>query len=563
MSTEGHVGVPLEGFFFLSPDPLCLLSADGRIEHANAPFAEMLGVSPELLESRRIEELVHERDRGPLIRRLKTLIRSSGRSSIRGRLRCADGSHRWIDWQLWSTEQYGGKIFAITRDITEQKRWEAMLRRQALGVYEIADPTLLGADEFGITETFEGRRAEVALHQSEWLLRLFIEHTPAAVAMFDANLQFLLVSRRWLGDYGLTGQDIVGRSYYDVFPETTERMRVIHRRCLQGKVARRAEDPFRRGDGRTEWLRWEIHPWRHLNGELGGILIFTEHITERKTARERLKHYTEQVAAKNRQLAEALERAEVANQAKNQFVANMSHELRTPLNAIIGYAEMLDEDARERGLAEYCVDLEAILRSSGHLLGLIDDVLDLAKVEAGRMSLEPEDFELAGFLSEIAESLKPVAERGNNILELRGLDGSGTMYADRAKVRKCVASLIDNACKFTRDGSIEIAIEEDFQHGKGEFVRICVRDTGIGVGSELIDILFEPFTQADSSSTRRHDGTGLGLALTQRLTELMGGEVLVDSEPGVGSNFTLVLPRYAKRKGFARSGRRSFGDNER
>ncbi len=552
MSTEGQVAMPLEGFFTLSPDPLCLLSLSGTVERVNGRFAEMLGHPEAQLVGRPLTELVHERDRSPLTRRLSTLARSSGQATIRGRLRCADGSHRWIDWLLRSTEDFGGKIFALARDITEQKRWEAMLRRQALGVYEIADPTLLGAEDLSVTETFDGRRAEVALHQSEWLLRLFIEHTPAAVAMLDEGLRFLLVSRRWLGDYGLTGQDIIGRSYYDVFPETSERMRLIHRRCLQGKVARRAEDPFRRSDGRTEWLRWEIHPWRHLNGDLGGIILFTEHITERKTARERLKHYTEQVAAKNRQLAEALDRAEVANQAKNQFVANMSHELRTPLNAIIGYAEMLDEDARDRGLAGYCDDLHAILKSSRHLLGLIDDVLDLSRVESGRMTLEPENFEVAELMNEIVDTMRAAATRGNNLMDLRGLDGAGAMYADRAKIRQCVVSLVDNACKFTRDGAIELTVAEDFRKGRGEFVRISVRDTGIGVGADMLEALFEPFTQVDSSPTRRHDGTGLGLALTRRLTELMGGEVEVESEPGVGSVFSLVLPRYAERKGIYR-----------
>ncbi len=554
MSNEGQVAAPLEGFFSLSPDPLCLLSPAGLIERVNTRFAEMLGLPQAQLYGRLLTELVHERDRAPLERRLSTLARAAGQTTIRGRVRCADGSNRWIDWLLRSTEKFGGKIYAVARDITEQKRWEAMLRRQALGVYEIADPTLLGAEDFSVTETFEGRRAEVALHQSEWLLRLFIEHTPAAVAMLDESLRFLLVSRRWLGDYGLTGQDIVGRSYYEVFPETSERMRMIHRRCLQGKVARRAEDPFRRGDGRTQWLRWEIHPWRHLNGDLGGIILFTEHITERKTARERLKHYTEQVAAKNRQLAEALDRAEVANQAKNQFVANMSHELRTPLNAIIGYAEMIEEDARERGLNNYCEDLDRILQSSRHLLGLIDDVLDLSRVEAGRMTLEPENFEVAAFMTEIVDTMRAAATRGNNVVELRGLDGAGTMYADRAKVRQCVVALVDNACKFTRDGSIEVSVSEDYQQGTGEYVRLSVRDTGIGVGEDMLSSLFEPFTQVDSSSTRRHDGTGLGLALTRRLTELMGGTVEVDSAPGVGSTFTLVLPRYAERKTTYRRG---------
>jgi PAS domain S-box-containing protein len=429
-----------------------------------------------------------------------------------------------------------------------------MLRRQARSAYQIAaGPSRWGVDK-GM-QPMSGVQAERALHQSQWLLRLLVEHTSAAVAMFDSRMRFMLVSRRFLSDYGLHGRDLVGVSYYDVFPETTSEIRRAHQRCLEGLVERRAEDPFRRQDGRVEWLRWEMHPWRHTNGEIGGQLLFTEHITEQKEARERLKLFADELAGKNQQLMEALDKAEMANKSKNMFVASMSHEVRTPLNAIIGYAEMLEEDARESDQQEIAADLLKILAAGKRLLTLTDDVLDLAHLEAGTAQLAPETFEIADLVDEVVDSVRPLAESRGDEIEIRGLEGAGTMHADITKVRQCMFTLLVNACKFTQRGMIVVTIEDEWgKKREGDRVRIMVEDTGGAVDPDRVAALFDPYASPDDPSGGvPPDGTGFGLAIIRRFMELLGGELFAETLLGAGSKFTMVLPRYRERRAFATS----------
>ncbi|MCA9692407.1 MAG: PAS domain-containing sensor histidine kinase [Nannocystaceae bacterium] len=541
---------PLSGFFIVAPEPMCLLTRDGRIVEINAAFARVFGFALEAVVGKPLTELAHSDDREVFAAEIAQVGRERGRAELTGRVACADGSHRWITCALVAGEHLDTFIYVLARDVTEEKRWEAMLRRQAQTVYQVADAPLEVEGE-STDAIVDGRRVERALHQSQWLLRLLIEHTPAAVAMFDVKMRFLLVSRRFLTDYRLDGQDLIGRVYYDVFPEATRETREIHRRCLAGAVERRAEDPFRRQSGTVEWLRWEIRPWRHTNGDIGGIILFTEHITAEKDAREQLKLYTAELAGKNQQLMDALDKAELASQAKNQFVASMSHELRTPLNAIIGYAEMLEEDANERGLSDFAGDLDRILEAGRRLLRLTDEVLDLAHLEAGKAKLKPINFEISEIVEAVVASVSALAESRGNKIEVRGLEGVGTMHADVTKVRQCLLNLISNACKFTGGGAITVSVEEEWGRTReGDRVRFVIHDTG-AVEPERVDRLFDPYGSPDAPVTGRGDGTGLGLAITRRFCELMGGEVYADSRPGVGSTFTMVIPRYTQRRTFA------------
>ncbi|HEX5503712.1 MAG TPA: response regulator [Thermomicrobiales bacterium] len=238
------------------------------------------------------------------------------------------------------------------------------------------------------------------------------------------------------------------------------------------------------------------------------------------------------------------EEAERANQAKSAFLANMSHELRTPLNAIIGYSEMLQEEAADRGQAEFLPDLAKINAAGKHLLALINDILDLSKIEAGKMDLALETFDLATMIQEVAATIQPLVETNANTLRVHAAADLGAMRADLTKVRQALFNLLGNACKFTDHGTIALAVGRGPapQGSGGEWVTFRVTDSGIGIAPEQLDRLFQPFTQAEATTARQYGGTGLGLAITRRFCQLMGGEVAVQSTPGRGSTFTMRLP---------------------
>jgi PAS domain S-box-containing protein len=241
------------------------------------------------------------------------------------------------------------------------------------------------------------------------------------------------------------------------------------------------------------------------------------------------------------ELTEARREAEGANSAKSQFLANMSHELRTPLNAIIGYSEMLQEEAQDAGLPTFIADLDKIHTAGKHLLALINDVLDLSKIEAGKMELYLESFDVNTMIDEVTTTIQPmVAKNGNRLTVSRG-SGLGEMHADQVKVRQTLLNLLSNACKFTERG--EITLDAQRRPGaSGDEIVFAVSDSGIGMTQEQMGRLFESFSQAESSTSRRYGGTGLGLALTRRFSEMMGGAVDVASTAGHGSTFTLRLP---------------------
>ncbi len=232
---------------------------------------------------------------------------------------------------------------------------------------------------------------------------------------------------------------------------------------------------------------------------------------------------------------------EVASRHKSEFLANMSHELRTPLNAIIGYSEMLQEEAAELGADGFIPDLQKIHAAGKHLLELINAVLDLSKIEAGKMELYLETFVVPTLIQDIAAVIQPLAAKNGNRLEVRCDETAGTMRADLTKVRQALFNLLSNACKFTDHGIVSLTAVRETTDG-GNWITICVSDTGIGMTPEQMTRLFQEFSQADAATTRKYGGTGLGLALSQRLCRMMGGDITVESEPGRGSTFTMRLP---------------------
>ena len=232
--------------------------------------------------------------------------------------------------------------------------------------------------------------------------------------------------------------------------------------------------------------------------------------------------------------------AKDANLAKSQFLANMSHELRTPLNAIIGYSEMLLEEAETRDQGVFLADLQKIHTAGKHLLALINDILDLSKIEAGKMALCLETFEVAGMMQEIVTTIEPLVAKNANTLVVQVAEGVGTIYSDLTKIRQSLLNLLSNACKFTTQGTLTLLVRREMQ-GKAEHVLFQIQDTGIGLSPAKIEKLFQPFTQVDASTTRKYSGTGLGLAITQRFCHMLGGDLTVESVYGRGSTFTVRL----------------------
>ncbi len=259
-----------------------------------------------------------------------------------------------------------------------------------------------------------------------------------------------------------------------------------------------------------------------------------------ESARREIKAHVVAQAAHERALAQALDTAEEATRAKSAFLANMSHELRTPMNAIIGYCELLlEEDVRPSDPAVQ--DLQKIHGAAKHLLGLINGILDLSKVEAGKMELYVETLELQPFIDEVVATIRPLAARKGNRLVVQVDPELGALDADATKLRQCLFNLLSNACKFTEGGTVSLSVRATSAEGGG-VLRFSVQDDGIGISPEQLDRLFQPFAQAEATTTRRFGGTGLGLSLSRALAQMMGGDITATSALGAGATFCLDLP---------------------
>lgn len=275
----------------------------------------------------------------------------------------------------------------------------------------------------------------------------------------------------------------------------------------------------------------KITPVKNRRGEI------THFVSVKRDITERLDSQAELIQA-NDALQRARDAAVTANKAKSDFLANMSHELRTPLNAIIGYSELLAEDLADDEQASK--DLGRIIAAARHLLSLINEVLDLAKIEARKVTIHVEEVFVRDVVDEAIAEVRPLAERNSNRLEVIAKDAPQTIRTDPLRMRQVLTNLLSNACKFTEGGDVTLEVRT-----RDADIELIVRDTGIGISSENQATLFQPFVQADSSDDRRYGGTGLGLAITAQLCALLGGGISLQSELGVGSTFTVTLPRTA------------------
>jgi PAS domain S-box-containing protein len=379
-------------------------------------------------------------------------------------------------------------IASLAKDITEQKIAESKLRTMSKVFMEAADPILIeDRDGLVLDMNQEAERA-----------------------------------------YGWNRSELIGKPIRTLVPEERHsQANDLLTRCKQGDTVRNVE-----GLRQTKWggvvpVLLTLSILRDDEEQLIGIASLAKDITDQKAVEQAL--------------ADAKHAADEANQAKSSFLANMSHELRTPMNAIIGYSEMLIEEATDDGHDSYIGDLQKIHGAGRHLLALINDVLDLAKIESGKMDLYLEPIDLDTLIDDVASTVDALIQKKHNELVVERVGELGTVTADLTKVRQMLFNLISNAAKFTENGKITLAVSR-IDGDDEDLVEYAVSDDGIGIPADKIDSLFDEFSQVEATTARDYGGTGLGLPITKRFCEMMGGSIEVTSVPGQGSTFAIRLP---------------------
>ena len=397
---------------------------------------------------------------------------------------------------------------------------------------------LLGG--FGIAQDITDRKeAEDALRASEERLRVFVEYAPAPIAMFDRDMRYIAVSRRWLTDYNINGQRVEGRSHYEIFPEISERWKEIHRRCLGGAVERAEEDLFERADGSVQWVRWEIHPWYSAPDVVGGIIMFTEDITERKRAEEKLLSYKNQLENQTKEL--------------EQIIGVVSHDLRAPLVNIRGFNSFIKQDVaniKEMLLKVSVPDevrelLDSVFEksipeatgfincSAEAMNTLVQSLVEVARV--GLAVIKPEVLDMNEIVRKIISTLEIKFKKTGAHIRF---DNLPACRADKTQITQVFTNLIDNAVKYldpARAGKIRIGgrVEKDQ-------VIYCVADNGVGIEADDQIKIFEIFTRLASVS--HAGGEGMGLTMVKRMVDRNNGKIWVESEKGKGSSFFISLP---------------------
>ncbi|MXV13993.1 ATP-binding protein [Hufsiella ginkgonis] len=368
------------------------------------------------------------------------------------------------------------------------------------------------------------KRNQERLETTTAQLNAFIKYAPAAIAIMDKHMNYVALSDVWRKTYGQENADLIGRNHYEMFPQSPAHWKEANKRCLQGEVVRQDEDSFTRMSGKQEWIQWEMRPWYETDGTVGGLIVFTEIITEKKEFNEML------IAARDQ--------AEQATLAKSKFLSVMSHEIRTPMNAVIGFTNLLLQDPR----ADQQEYLNILKFSGENLMVLINDILDLNKIEAGKIIFEEVEFNIKSLLLNIHASQKQQALEKGLFLEINIAQNiPDYVKGDPVRIGQVVTNLVNNAIKFTSQGKVSLIIRALKQGSDSVDLKIEVVDTGIGIPAEKHQYIFEIFSQASTETTRKYGGTGLGLSITKRLLELMGSEIRLVSAPGAGSSFSFEL----------------------
>ncbi|MBE7197084.1 MAG: response regulator [Parafilimonas terrae] len=378
------------------------------------------------------------------------------------------------------------------------------------------------------TDITRRRGTEERLRHSEERFRALVDASAAVIWNTNAEGELLPPQPRWGAYTGQTEEAYQGWGWVDaVHPDDRGEVAETWARSVEERVPYMSTHRLRRHDGAWRDMEARGVPVFASDGSLREWVGTHVDITVRREA--------EAEAERARQAAEA------ANRAKSQFIANMSHELRTPLSAVIGYSEMLGEELEDIGQAALLPDLRKIEAAARHLLSLINDVLDISKIEAGRVTASAETFSVSELLRDVTDATGSLIEKKANRFVLDAPGDLGQMHQDQTKIRQCLLNLVSNAAKFTENGTITLTVRRH-REDASDWLSFAVADTGIGLTQEQMGRLFERFVQADDSTTRQFGGTGLGLAITRAFCRTMGGDIGVESEPGQGSTFTMRVP---------------------
>jgi PAS domain S-box-containing protein len=368
-----------------------------------------------------------------------------------------------------------------------------------------------------VQDVTDRKQTEAALQENAEMLHHFLAHTPASVAMFDREMRYRLVSRRWLEEYDLGNRDIIGKSHYEIFPDIPQRWQEIHQRCLQGAVESCEEDPFVRADGRQEWIRWKINPWKGDRGEISGIIMDTNVITERKQAKEELQRLNEELSRSNRDL--------------EMFAYVASHDLQEPLRAVNSYTQLLARKYQSHLDAKADKYIGYIVEGATRMQQLINDLLEFSRVGTRGKELVPTNCEV--ILKQVLANLRVAIAESHATITHTPLP---TVLGDEIQLIQLLQNLIGNAIKFRREEPPHIHISAARQEKEWLF---SVRDNGIGLEPEYFDRIFTIFQRLHSRS--EYSGTGIGLAVCKKIVERHGGRIWVESELGVGTTFYFTL----------------------
>ena len=479
-----------------SPLAIAVGAPDGRFELVNPAFEKLFGYTSDEAIGQKVDVLLYPSGIGKkeASDRLQRMSRESTREATQ---------RKGKDGRLVDVEE--NSVPLVMEDG----------QRRVLAVYQ---------------DISQRAAAEKALRASEELFRALSAASPIGIFHTDARGQCLYVNERWTEMTGQPANEALGYGWLDgIHPEDREQLTKVWKTGISLGMEMKDECRFLTPEGHVNWIEWQSRALRAPDGTLQGYVGIIEDVTKRRASEQRLR--------------EAKEAAEAANRAKSEFLANMSHEIRTPMNGILGMTELALDTKLDRDQREY---LDMVKSSAESLLGIINDILDFSKIESGRMELESVSFSL---LDCIEDALHPLATRAHQ----KGLEVTWAvqgeipdpLVGDPTRLRQILINLVGNAIKFTKIGEVSVRAERLPAAEADIVIRFTVSDTGIGIPEEKHALIFDAFSQADSSTTREFGGTGLGLSISARLIELMKGEIGLQSSPANGSVFTFTL-RFAR-----------------
>ncbi|MGA7591012.1 MAG: response regulator, partial [Candidatus Sulfotelmatobacter sp.] len=489
-------------FIDLSIDMFCIAGFDGYFKNLNPAWQKTLGFTEQELKAKPYVEFIHPDDRSATASEASRLENSEVTFAFENRYLCKDGSYKWISWNAVSAPEKK-VICAVARDITER------------------------------------RLADEKLRETEERHRKLFDNNPHPTWVYDREtLQFLAVNRATVEKYGYSREEFLAMTIKDIRSPEYVPLLLESVGAVRDGIEKFGIWKHLKKD-QTE-IDMEITSYAmNFAGRHAEVVVAVD-VTQRKRDEEEKRKVTEKLAASNRELELRNREVERATRMKSKFLASMSHELRTPLNAIVGFSDLLAE-----GTAGILNDKQKrfvnhIKQGSAHLLQLINDILDLSKIEAGQLELHSEEFLVEDALPEVLSTIAPLAMAKGIRVEQK-METNSLVKADRVRFKQILYNLLSNAVKFTPNGGeINIACIDD-----RDFVSVSVTDTGIGIRPEDQKLVFEEFRQVEGTPDTAHQGTGLGLAITKRLVEQQGGRVSLESELGKGSRFTFTIPAVA------------------